>query len=772
MKKSFFITAAFAVLLSVAACERMPEQGQAAVSGQGFRLNFSCGDISTRTDKPGVGNENLLKTIDVFLFTDAYPEYRHHWRFTPEIESNFTCFIQAAVISHDTYKVFAIANYPGPESDFIISGTEASLAQLQALALSESSYRTFTALDGSNIMPAADKDLCLVMTGIAENIEVVPVAGQTLVGEASVELKRLPAKVTMDFYLKDEVIHDKGTVTEVWTPLTDGSNIRVYLCNGSSEALVGGANPTPSFFDYFPNIDNTLIPGKTDFSTAFSSAPFYTYPESWSYGSSTEPYLKLIVPWKLSRSTAGIVQESQKEYYYKVMLPTNAFESNNWYHLILDVTQLGGDADEEAVNVPCGYQVLDWRTESGISSTMSPGFYLDVNVPDPLDVKFYGNALDIPYFASGAVAIRSKVREYDDFRTGNHVTDDNTATVAKASDGDYIHISNTLNHDFTSGNYDVSPYTFTIVLQLANDDIGQYDKTVKVTQYPPLYITNTDTSNGDDSKPNVYINGSAATTARIKIWDNSGTSTNSTISETYQPHYLGSVGPNTTAVSFPVDLDANNQNPNIYSVTTTILQFAPVVEGDEFHTVLGDPRGAATNEYSTLLNGGDSSDALTNYRPTADDTQNVIAPKFISASSYGKTYALSYEGARKRCASYQEYGYPAGRWRLPTKAEILFLQKLNADSKIPSLFNPSTTNGYWAAGELLYARNTSNEDIFIDMSGITGTGSTNTVSYSISGNTYNGYVRCVYDTWYWGDAHSDDTNSKWLGFKTSLSDTF
>ena len=772
MKKSIFITAVFAALLSIAACERISETEQFHYGEDGLHLTFSCGDIGTKVDKAGVGNENLIKTLDVFLFNSTYQDFRHHWRFSPEIESNFTCFIQAAVISNDTYKVFSIANYPGPETDFVISGVNATMEQLQALSLNEGSHRTFTSeAAGGNIMPAADKDLCLVMTGLAENIHVSKVEGQNLVGTAEVDLKRLPAKVTMDFYLKDEVQHDKGHVTETWTPLTEGSNIRAYLCNGTAEALIGGVDPNHAFFDYFPNIDNTTIPGKPEFSTAFSTASFYTYPETWGYGSATEPFIKLIVPWKLSRTSSGIVQESQKEFYYKVMLPADKkFESNNWYHLVLDVTQLGGDADDEAVNIPCGYQVLDWRSGSDISSQMSPGYYLDVNVPDPLDIKFYGNTLDIPYFASGTVAIRSKVMEYENFRTGAHKTEDNTSTVAKAADGDYIHIDHTLDYDFTGTNYDVSPYTFTIVLQLANDNIGQYDKTLKVTQYPPLYITNTDTVNDDNSKPNVYINGRSATTERINVWDNSGQSTNGNITSTYQPHYLGSAQVNDVAVGIPVDLTANNQNPNIYSVTTTILKFTPLANGAEFSTVLGDPRGPATDEYSSVLNGGDTSDPLTGYRPAAENTQNVISPKFISASSYGKTLPVTYEGAKKRCAAYQEYGYPAGRWRLPTEAEILFLQKLNTDNKIPSLFNPSTTNGYWAAGALLYVKDGSNNDIFVDLSGVTA--NTNSIGYTVGANTYTSYVRCVYDTWYWGENHSDDTNSKWLGYKTSLSDTF
>ena len=765
MKKYIIIASVFAALLSAASCQR--ESVNEAPDGEGLSLTFTCSDIDTKADKPGTGNENLIKTLDVFLFPETDGKFLHHWRFTPEIEDSFTCFIQAAVIASANYKVYSIANYPGPESDFVIGGENATQAQLQALALSESSYRTFTAASGPSVNPAANEDLCLVMTGLAENITVQVVPGQTLVGKAEIELKRLPAKVTMDFYLKDEVVYIKGDITETWTPLSDGNNIRVYLCGAASNAFVGGRDASSPIFDYLPNMDNTSITGKTDFATAFSSTSFYTYPESWAYGATNEPYIKLIVPWKLSRNTAGLIQESQKEFYYKVMLPTNTFESNNWYHLVLDVTQLGGDAEDDAVNVPCGYQVLDWRTMTEISSAMAPGYYLDVNVPDLENIRFYGNTVDIPYFASGPVEIKSRVKEWDDFTTGIHEDDTNTSDVANSSEGNYIHISNVLNYDFTSTNYDVSPYKYTIVLKLKSDNSGLYDKTLVVTQYPPLYITNTDTRNNDDSKSNMYVNGYYTNSGSTRAWDSVGPTTTGTIGSSHYSHYLGSVNSNSDAMD-----GSSNVNPNIYSVTTTILKFTPLVDGAEFQTVLGDPRAAATNEYSGILTGTISGDDLVNYRPTADNTQNVISPKFISASSYGKTYAVSYEGARKRCAAYQEYGYPAGRWRLPTKAEILFLQKLNSDNKIPSLFNPTTTNGYWAAGQLLYLKGSGGEDRFLDMTGATNSANGETVRTNIGGTNYNGFVRCVYDTWYWGDLHSATTSGSWLGYKTSLTDTF
>ena len=796
MKHSIIITAAFAALLSIASCER-ELSSQLQADGEGIRVTLTCGDVSTKTTQPGVGNENLIHTVDVFLFSNTEDEYRHHWRFSPEIESNFTCYIQAAVIADGTYKVYAIVNYPGPETDFVISSTNATLDQLQALALSESTSRTFTASSAAGITPAPNEDLTLVMTGIAEDITVHAVSGQTLVGNAEVNLSRVPAKVTMDFYLKDEVVNTKNNVTETWTPLTEGNNIRVYLCNGASEALVGGEKTDAAVFDYAPNLDNTAISGKADYSSAFSSTAFYTYPETWTYGASDEPYLKLIVPWKLVRSTSGIVQESQKEFYYKVMLPTNAFASNNWYHLSLDVTQLGGNADDDAVNVPCGYQVVDWRTGSEISSTMSPGYYLDVSVSAPDNIEFYGNTVDIPIFASGGVSIKSARKEWKNYTTSTTEYEDDTPDVSVAASGDYISITNNLDTDFNGTSYDISPYTYTIVLQLEGAGAA-FDQTLVATQYPPLYVRQVQ-SDGmayvyGYNFANQHYNNSSTTS--FKFFDNQGPNpaNNSSLSNSNMNHYIG-----TLTKPDNVTGSGTNNSRYILEVQATILDFEITIEGEVYTVVIGDPRSSTAvnfdGDFNTTRNSGPGLSSAT-YYPTDENSQYMISPRFRVASSYGKTGPLTYEGAKRRCAAYQENGYPAGRWRLPTAAEIEFLIKLSNDGKIISLFQPDLNSGYWAGGQFArFGDGTDSDNIIRDMSSYTaqlGTidqpdGSTisgTNVMYQFDpdgsgpvGTKNNGvWARCVYDTWYWGsqttlygsgDTTPAYTSSNWLGFRTA-----
>ena len=744
MSKKIFISSICA-LVALAACERVaPENIEA--EGEGLRITVDCNELVTKATRDGVGNENRIRTIDYFLFSPDFDTYRYKGRITPDANSNFTFYVQSALLNESTYTVFTIVNYPGAESDLGVNGTsnvdseKRTMAQLRALLLDESTVRTFSTVGRT---PAEDKDLSLVMTGSAD-VTIHATGTSALVGTANISLKRLAAKVTMDFYIADSVERTIGSVTETWEPLTDGNNIRVYLCNGTESVYLGGTSPASyDLFDYLPNMDNTPIPGKTGYETAFSSATFYTYPETWTYGSTEEPYLKLILPWKLTRSTGSITSNSQKEFYYKVMLPTNKFESNYWYNLVLDVTQLGSANEDDAVNIKCGYQVADWGTQQIVVSTLAQGYYLDVNESHLIN-KFYSNDLDVPFFASGSVTLQNVTIQKTDFTTSAVTPVTNSGYVALGDD--YVAIRHPLDTDYSGTTYDVSPYVFTFTLHLdaAGTDTS-YDKTVTVTQYPPLYIAQV-LSDGY-----VSINSySYAVNGQNRLFDNTA-SVGATVNTSLIPHYIGSITNPSN-----VDGSADNTNQYIFEIEATIIDMEMEIDGTPTKVVIGDPRSKTPTDFDGDFSGLTSA----TYYPTAEDTKNVISPRFRIASSYGKTFSMSYEGARRRCAAYQENGYPAGRWRLPTMAEIEFLIKLSDNGKIKTLFGASTTNAYWAGGAEARFSNQ-----FLDLSGSTASVSSNTVTV----DGYGVFTRCVYDTWYWGtDQHADYTSQQWLGFKTSL----
>lgn len=745
MKKTSIFISLIGTFLALTGCDRAATEIMQA-EGEGLRITLDCNELGTKATRDGEGNENLIRTIDYYLFSPDFDTYRYKGRVTPNAKSNFTFYVQSALLNESTYTVFTIVNYPGSESDLGVNGTSSddsqkrTMAQLNALLLSESTARTFSTAAGN---PAAEEDLALVMTGSAD-VNIHATGTSALVGTANISLKRLAAKLTMDFYIADSVERTIDDVTETWVPLTDGNNIRVYLCNGTQSVYLGGTTPaTYDLFDYQPNLDNTAITGKSGYETAFTSANFYSYPETWTYGSADEPYLKLILPWKLTRSTASSTTNSQKEFYYKVMLPTNRFESNYWYNLVLDVTQLGSANEEDAVNIKCGYQVADWGSQQIVVSTLAQGYYLDVNESHLIN-KFYSNDLDVPFFASGSVTLQNVTIQKTDFTTNTTTPVSNSGYVVLGED--YVAIRHPLDTDYNGTTYDVSPYTFTFTLHLdaAGTDTS-YDKTVTVTQYPPLYIDQV-LSDGFASVNSYTYDSDGG----VRLFDNTA-SPGTDLTTARVPHFLGSlVDPST------INGTADNTNQYIFEIEATIIDMEMDIDGTPTKVVIGDPRSKTPTDFDGDFTGLTSA----SYYPTAEDTKNIISPRFRIASSYGKTYAMGYEGARRRCASYQENGYPAGRWRLPTMAEIEFLIKLSSNGKIRTLFGATTTNAYWAGGnEARFS------DQFRDLSGSSNSAGTNSVS--VGG--YSVFTRCVYDTWYWGtDQHADYTSQQWLGFKTSL----
>ena len=133
---------------------------------------------------------------------------------------------------------------------------------------------------------------------------------------------------------------------------------------------------------------------------------------------------------------------------------------------------------------------------------------------------------------------------------------------------------------------------------------------------------------------------------------------------------------------------------------------------------------------------------------------NAIAPRFLVASTYGGSYAsgMRYESARERCASYQENGYPAGRWRLPTDAEIQFIVYLSARGKIPRLFNGI----FWgSSGSRGIAIDVSNSDASV----VNFVDKTDPANYPPVAS-----IRCVYPLWYWGDEPVSTAMTTWDGW--------
>jgi hypothetical protein len=161
--------------------------------------------------------------------------------------------------------------------------------------------------------------------------------------------------------------------------------------------------------------------------------------------------------------------------------------------------------------------------------------------------------------------------------------------------------------------------------------------------------------------------------------------------------------------------------------------------------------------YPETLEAGDANGerSLRYYYSTekSDRTRTMIAPGYrissmFSGVEYGGGSVYNNVGdvrekwAKYRCAAYQEDGFPAGRWRLPTMGEIYMLAKLSARGAFPRLFN---NGNYWSANGVIKV---------------------NSGTVSIAAGETSGFLRCVYDTWYWGEDQKE--YDKWRFNKLDL----
>lgn len=303
-----------------------------------------------------------------------------------------------------------------------------------------------------------------------------------------------------------------------------------------------------------------------------------------------------------------------------------------------------------------------------------------------------------------------------------------------------------------------SPYT--IDVKVRHIDKNEFNEGLTVVQYPGMYIE------ADRNPGGIYNSGYTRAWVSTGFWSGyykyTATTTNygfAYVNPTY--HWMednDTNNPNPEPFGYwensstlggllEITSSSSNKNPNMYVITVTTLF------NSEDPYIIGDPR---VNYYSNDLSGNNdmavptrndgnegswsvSSPALykenastTNrqlkyYYPTneSDAYQWMVAPKFRIASSYAEMSSVDRYNCRRRCASYQEQGYPAGRWRMPTYGEMKFIVWLAKTGKIPPLFNTGvymTAQGAYTVGD---------------------DGSL------IESSRTSGWVRAVYDEWYW-----------------------
>jgi len=542
--------------------------------------------------------------------------------------------------------------------------------------------------------------------------------------------------------------------------------------------------------------------------TYYETYPMYMYPQRWEYGSvtspTTEPDLKLIIPWYRDEYVDTVhnihITPTQKQCYYKVIMPSSfnrEFRSNYWYFLRLDVQILGALTDETPVTITGDSYIVNWQNydvvvrqaEVGMARYLS----LDQNTWEVNNL----NELSIPYVSSHPLTISDIVvtRPYfgnvaagldtlggtvvDSTGDTKYLMYDEAHRKAISEDGkdwfsdsgSSIEFKHTLNNNYKAKRFDYSPYTITFRIKHADNE--DYQQEVKIIQYPAIYISRIRNSDpvtdaaGDTIARHTPVKDTALarskyygftfvdgaykyneTKGKFDFYPGKRQERNNADPAKDDFHYLKRDAEKTDYKWRAVFYTGGSID--MYNIHISVLP-------SDFGFVIGDPRVSEIDNLGyhfypsasdTMLVGrredfsvadamfGLPQRHLAFYYPTeaSERTRNMLAPSYRVCSKFGGTEfdpAPTLQYARYRCAAYQEDGFPAGRWRVPTQAEVSFIAQLSANGTFEVLFNDGST--YWSA----------NGAVKVTASGVTPSSATTAL------------LRCVYDTWYWGEDQSE-----------------
>lgn len=772
-----YLIFAFAVMFILPSCENGKDVD---FDYNTLTLTLSCNNLGlTRATIDGEDalNENTVTSIDCFF----YPADADFDTEAILVKSNITALTKTTLGTYTaTIKfeeteltslfgtvskggsanclIYVIANRP---ANVALPTGNPTINQLKALTIisdfSKPKAQQLFVMD-SDATPDSDNDTDIDNDDLV--IYSVDANGSKSL-TATVPLYRTAAKITLSVNrFGPENGGNKVTVDgKTYTPNYGG--VYAVLHNGINKSVIAPdvVSRSVASSDFFAT---------ENFSMAAQSAPcklsvpFYSYALDWSESPENAAYITLVVPWKAESENA------YTPYYYKVPINYSGdkLERNTHYKIDIAVSILGTLNPDKTVEILPSYTILDWSNDE-IETAMSDFRYLMVEKNHY--VMNNVNTINIPYWSSHDCQFANiKVTKPDLYNGGGKTIDVTSGYDLDLTTRDgnlYITYNRVLDNVYTSSTFDFAPYTITFRIEHTTESAKYYED-IKIVQYPAIYgeyEENSDYTNGknNDKKGYVYVNG----------YQGDGPGSNSDYDN------FGTVPGNGSISSNGTNSKPGSQNRYIFTVTS--------VEGTPY--VIGDPRDMditfdadnakwrtarqivngtinnstrelnyyygtdITNEnyliYSRNKNGNAvySSDAVAE---AAERTINMVAPKFMLASGYalmstGTTTTVNrpLENLMKRCASYQEDGYPAGRWRLPTRAEFQLIMSQVDNGTIPEVYHAEKK--YWCA----HGTGTPQGNGVIKMSYI---------GYDSSrGNS----TRCVYDLWYWGEHDKMDSGT-------------
>ena len=777
MKKILYILVAFA--FSLVSCSEDLYQEQDTYADSIVIRVFNS--PMTKVSDHGLAIERKLNSLDCFFYkegkTDEPCVYYIHEDVDATGQSEIIRNVDESVIKtifgdKSTCEVFVIANLP---SDITLPtngiGTEVPTLSKIALEL-EKGYDDY---DGPFVMAGLD---------IAEK-------GDNNNASGEIPLVRAASKITLTVTVPEEITAADG---KIMVPIFEALNKEDQIEGTLKTAFHYGVKKSYLYDAYTGENEFFNSPEKVELHADGEptggkyiykcEVPFYTYARAWEKGAVDAAYLTIDLMWVEKDKTNDAT--SYNTYYYQVLVNSSGrcFEPNHWYDLTVNLGVLGSVVELDPKEIKdITYYVLDWTTEP---ESDTGDRYEDVEITDyaylvvpERNIVLNNTSIGtIKYSASHPIGIM--------MNTNSKPTEilNSPATTTKSS---YYIKCNTNPATIQDLNPNITRSNFTVEVDEKGNEIGEitFRHTIPSSVYSPVFIYFTiwldfdgDEAIDEDEEdfvehititqyPAIYILPDPSTLRSIYV--NGTQSHNSSMDNVKLDDYT--LGASTGVKNFESTANSTTNNSmyviNISALSSNNFFYAPPLDDNGYlifnsgltnptekcYYIIGDPRQRKSDialdgseKARSWAQGRDyissTSRTLQYYYPTEKigDAFKVIAPKYRIVSfnnASGKN--CTPESAAMRCASVQEDGFPAGRWRLPTVAEVQFIINLQKEKVIEDIFLSSgsyyATAAYASKTQLVTLRQNGNN---IEWNKRDGTEST-----KIS-------VRCVYDEWYWG----------------------
>lgn len=744
--------------------------------------------LETKADAHSRGadayNENLVLSVDCFFYPNGKTNEKAVFTAfgrgaEPKTEGDSTIYsVKVFFTDADAQKMFG-STVSGTCEVYVICnaplnyGTETSVPALKELVV-EHDFSAQTVQE-SFVMPAEEPStVTLTTTGSGES------AVRTASGR--VHVKRSAAKMQLYLHIPTVFVDESN---QEWEPVFS-QGVQVMMANLAKRGKVDGdyTVQTSEYVstEYRPVVElapGELLPGKEFYN--YSHVPFYSYPCAWSDLSDYASTFVFRIPWRIKGETGY----QWKSYQLSPNLVGQKFEANHFYRTYVTISSLGGADIEHSVVIPeCDYIIQDWINESaGAGQGIVPGElvtykYLVVDEPDvTLNNEETAQYTYVTSAPLSSIKI-TKVQYYDNTdptplqtvnnpaggtitaTTGSVSTAAGTITVSRETPG-LITVSHSLSNQYSQ---------IVVYATITNGDACTQD--IIMVQNPSISLIADYVHVGD-----VFVNGffghvtdaAFGSTHRPYLryhstygqdpnyyWHcntgwNGGTSQNVSYNynSTYQTGLYGTVVGGFYNLAETISRDFFTTLIDISSFNTDNHNNEYLANGSYVEYRIGDPRvqsedvyGNSWNSVSTfykyLTSDGPTAQAWTSpekilITSQREEDRNLIAPRFLVSSGLNATSStnMTFETAVKRAATYQEAGYPAGRWRIPTEAEVAFIVARQNDGTIPNLF--AVGSKYWAGSGRTLTPQVGGD---ITFSAADGAGHS---------------ARFVYDLWYWGE---------------------